>query len=547
MEILILMTAVCSKKDIWLEKLGDCEDKLVNAYLSYVEKYIPLDSRNDESILNTSISMIIGNNYNNHNNSSIGGNHNNNHNHSNTQNSTRILNLINEKMHKKIEELEKEKMNLLKTVNNCEMDKTEEKNKYNKLENKIKEIEFQYKDSLRQIELNKISNNNSIQMKEEMLEESLNINRMKNLVESKYLEIEDLNSEIDLIKKFNIEEVNKLKEKLEKYEEKIAFNRNLSNDNDKLKNKIKELQLFKENQSQYDELVLSLESKSRIIDSLIKEKQGFISQNEKYTKDILQEKDKNRQTEYNMKKIDYDINELKNEKSKLENMLKTKDNQIVNLRSMCDYNIKDSNIHNSGEGNTTINKVQVNLCDLDSSVVGVDVLGALGDIDKTKEEKEKVRLLEKEIINLKTDKAKLSKNYKAEIDEVHMLSDDKEKLTQKIEDFSNEAKRFRADKEKYEFEKEKLDLKNQKHDIELQKRTLLIEKLEIEKKKFEDDSKDDKEKINKYNEQMILIKKEMDKCNKEKKDLQKEISSMTKDFDKKKNGYENQCKFLFLY
>lgn len=500
-EILILMSATSSKKDYFLDKIGECEERLINTYLSYVEKYIPLETRNDcnESLININTSIIRYNN---------------------GENSNKILGVLNEKLNKKIEENEKEKANLLKAINDYENKIREEKNKNSNLEMRISELENKQKDFLREIEMSR-SNDNMNKMQQEMMEESMLISQLRSDLKSKELELEDKNREIIHQKKLQSEEIARLQEKLDNMHEKVISSKDQGSEIEKLRTKVKELQVFRDKQSDFDEIVMSLESKTRMVDNLVQEKQAINSQLEKYSKEILNEKDKVRKKEYELKQVNYDLQEIKKENARLESLLKIKN--------------QSGGLDHSKLEKDKVPQINLNLGDIEQSLFSDE-----------KDTYDKIGILEREILELKADKAKLKQDYKLTMDENLKVSEENESLKARIEEFERELKYLKSEKEKYDIEKEKIDLKNQKFDIEIQKKTLSVEKLEIDKRKLEADVKELKDKINKIQgERQNLIKeyeKNIEKLTKEKSSLSNEISSNNKEIEKIKSQYEGQSK-----
>lgn len=161
-EFIVVLSALSSKKDVYLDRIGECEEKIINLYLTLVEKYIPLETRNDcnESLININTSLI-----------KYG---------SNLDHSARVIGVLNEKLNKKIEENEKEKGNLMKSLNEAEYLYKQEQMRSFSLEKKLKEIENKYKDMQREVEVNNFSEKiNKIHIEKEILEENFQISQKK--------------------------------------------------------------------------------------------------------------------------------------------------------------------------------------------------------------------------------------------------------------------------------------------------------------------------------------------------------------------------------
>jgi hypothetical protein len=308
-ELIILMSALSTKKDYFLDRIGECDERLINTYLTYVEKYVPLEAKNDgnESLLNINSSLIRYNNF---------------------EGTSKILGVVNEKLNKKIEESEKEKNVFLKNINELENLLKEERKKNYNLEQKLVEMDLKFKDFNREIELVKSSNNFNKMQQQELMEESMMISQFKSDLRLKEIELQDKDREISQLNTFHSEEVKKLTERIEQLQEKISSSNDLNGEIDKLRNKVKELQVFKDKCSDYEEMSLNLDSKIRIIDSLIQEKQSLTNQLDKYSKEILNEKEKVRKKDYELKQLNIDLEELKKENLRLESTMKYKESHV---------------------------------------------------------------------------------------------------------------------------------------------------------------------------------------------------------------------------
>lgn len=314
-ELIILMSALSTKKDYFLDRIGECDERLINIYLTYVEKYVPLEAKNDgnESLLNINSSLIRYNNF---------------------EGTSKILGVVNEKLNKKIEESEKEKNLFLKNINELENLLKEEKKKNYNLEQKLVEMDLKFKDFSREIELVKSSNNFNKMQQQELMEESMMISQFKSDLRVKEIELQDKDREILQLNTFHSEEVKKLSEKIEQLQEKISSSNDLNGELDKLRNKVKELQVFKDKCNDYEEMSLNLDSKIRIIDNLIQEKQSLSNQLDKYSKEILNEKEKVRKKDYELKQVNIDLEELKKENLRLESTMKYKESHVSKYKKI---------------------------------------------------------------------------------------------------------------------------------------------------------------------------------------------------------------------
>jgi DNA repair exonuclease SbcCD ATPase subunit len=511
-ELLIFLSTISSKVDYWLDKLGELDEKFVNAYCLIADKYLTPNNKLDESLISS-----YGTNKNNENNNHPTRSH------------------QSDKLLKKVEELEKEKLDLMKNMQDVERENSNYKEKYLLMERNYTDLEFKYKDCSREVELYKNSSKSNFKVQEELLQESIEINGLKAQISQKDMEIEDIRRENALILKAYTDEIQKLKEKLDIYEDKISSYKNLANENDKLKIKIKELSLLKEKQHEFDENVLNLESKQRMIDSLIKEKQGYINQIEKLNKDILAEREKFRQSEFEKKKMEFELNDLKKENYRMEMQLKNKEIQTQNMNAL---NEMKRNSMNSEYNNEKPNNY---LWDLDQSSV-------IYEIDKTKEDR--IKLLEKEIEELRTEKTEIIRKYNNQSEETNKILADKEKISSQFDEINLELKKMINERDKALLEKEKLLLKMQKFELDMQKIEI---NGEIEKKKVEDELRETLDKLRKITNEKLALGKEFDNAKKDynenvEKMLKERQSLMTehqKDLEKLRGQYEKESKIIY--
>jgi hypothetical protein len=188
------------------------------------------------------------------------------------------------------------------------------------LEKSMNEVELKYKDALREVE---IAKQNESKTNEFSFEESLKNNELKAKIILQKNEIDDLKrNHEELILKY-WEENNKLKEKLEVAEDKLLEVNILKNDNEKMKNKIKDYQKLKEKVSDYDNLLMIMNSKTKSIESLQNDKKALMMNLDKLQKELITEKDKFRNIEFEKKKLEIDHEEAKNLITRLENRLDT--------------------------------------------------------------------------------------------------------------------------------------------------------------------------------------------------------------------------------
>jgi chromosome segregation ATPase len=198
------------------------------------------------------------------------------------------------------------------------------------LEKTTNEIELKYKDALRELEMAK---QNETKTNEFSFEESLKNNELNAKIMLQKNEIDDLKrNHKELISKY-LEENYKLKEKLDVTEDKLLEVNILKNDNEKLKNKIKDYQKLKEKVSDYDNLLIIMNSKTKSIESLQNDKKALMTNLDKLQKELITEKDKVRNFEFEKKKLENDYQEARTLITRLENRLDSQLNKKESIVS----------------------------------------------------------------------------------------------------------------------------------------------------------------------------------------------------------------------
>lgn len=205
------------------------------------------------------------------------------------------------------------------------IDFSELSNKYNELEKNHSDLDSRYKDSLREIELIK-SNFALDQMSKN---ESLEIIRLKDIINQKDNEIEDNKKQNEIDLKRLYEEKMTFKENYERLNDKLISMKSLQSEHDKLKLKVKELSQYKDRCSDLENELLKLDSKEKQIEILSTESKNLKDQVERLQKDLKGEKEKFRHLEYEKKKIEYELNDAKKDVSRFERVVQRKDTFVI--------------------------------------------------------------------------------------------------------------------------------------------------------------------------------------------------------------------------
>jgi len=446
-ELLIFLSAISSKVDVFLDKLEVVEDKYIHLYCSISDKY--LVNINDQTIKNN-IDEYRTNRT------------------SNIQKSNSDIKDYN-KLLKNISDLEREN-NSLKEHNNI-------------LEKKYSDLEIKHREALRDVEFLRNSNKKNMQVQEELLKDSMLTTQLKTQLSQKDIEIADIKSDYEFQIKSLEEKISTLNDKLEIYRDRISNLQSLSNENEKLKIKIKELNLLKEKQVEYEDLIINMESKNRMIDSSIKDKQSLFNQLEKINSDLLAEKEKCRRLENDRKRIEADFIETKNELSRIEKQLKISEAQLHNFQ-----NLKRNSLGDNEFGYATF------------SLEDIDQNNFMSEMKKSNEER--IKLLEYQNEELRKEKMELMSRL--ESDEFNVKSNEVAALNSEIDYLNLENKKIINERDKLLIERDKLLIKIQKVELNVHR----AEINDTERKVLEDELKDLKEKLKRAESQNISYEKE---------------------------------------
>jgi chromosome segregation ATPase len=160
--------------------------------------------------------------------------------------------------------------------------------------------------------------------------ESLENEELKNKVDNKDNEILEIKIKYDReIEKQN-NEIYRLKESIDKLNYDLLEYRQMKKEYEDLKIKVKELAKYKELCADYNDLLSTIDARNRQLEAVNTEKRGYITQIERLQKEIIVEKDRYRQLEYEKKKLEYDFNDMRADVSKMEIQIKRKDTCVIN-------------------------------------------------------------------------------------------------------------------------------------------------------------------------------------------------------------------------
>jgi hypothetical protein len=172
-----------------------------------------------------------------------------------------------------------------------------EREKFQRLVNEAEKEKNAYmerlNDAQREIEILNETNKLNLSKIEDLMTEMLKASEHKRLLELKEQEYAEMKKSKDSQIKSLKEDKDKLLENLENTKDRVAQLSIVQSENEKLKNKLKELSILKDKNAENTTLLTTIESKDRIIDALSKENSTLLSKLEKCEEDFSAEKKKN--------------------------------------------------------------------------------------------------------------------------------------------------------------------------------------------------------------------------------------------------------------
>jgi hypothetical protein len=425
--------------------------------------------------------------------------------------------------------IQKEQMNFCKNIEFMEKEISQMKNKNEELSNELMDLGLKYRDIMRENELLKKNANQHNQIEEDAYFDSVLITQLKNDLMKKDQEIEDMRRDDELMSKRQNSELTRLNGIIENLEQKNEELKSVKFDNEKLKLKIKEMNINKDKLVAYDNLENSLEAKNKQIENLIKEKQLLISQTEKLIKENFEIREQLKEVIFQKKKIEFDLADMKKEITHI--------NKRVTRRQTLKNIYKDISL--DGAGASEWNKIQSqfqelfnkNITEKNKEITSLikNDAGNLDEImEETKEECLNLNLalgLEEELDNLRLELQIANKDTKKQLEENKRLNEVISELKTDKENLKIEIKQLQSEIDKLIIEKEKLEIGKQKFDLDLQRHLLQQEKLETDKNKLVDT-------INELRDKVELKEGEKDNLLNEIESLKLSIKMKTRQFDK---------------
>ena len=466
-EILIFISSISSKKDIYLDRVAELDEMICNVFFVVIEKYIFIDTE----AINQSRSIMLD--------KSVFG--------------------LNTSM---ISRYDREKNNLIQGLKEQEKQISNLKNQVENLLKEKKKLENIIKDKENEMEVIKLSNNNTELIQDQLVSSNIIQSELKNKLEEKELEILNLKKEIELKEKRSKDTIFKLNEELDNLKDKLIEFNDIKSNYEKLSKKYRDLKEFGKEKTEM-KIQSSIEDLKKNINLLTKEKEALKNQLEKLSQECIKEKEKNKNIEFEKKKLEFEVADLKNELSSKINMsFLERKNSNANEQSEIGFAIegmldelkevprqsleeKKSFIDNNNNYNNEIINKQME----ENNKLTNEIISLQNKYDKIQREKEKLEIqmqkndLDKQKISLENDRIK---------NDLKRFEEDNKALNEKIKDITNSKQN--------EIEKIKLELKDKVDFIEkiLEEKKEYIkqyEKLqnEIEKNNIENNNNYDNE------------------------------------------------------
>ena len=427
-EILIFITSISSKKEIYLDRVAELDEMICNVFFVTIEKYIFIDTE----AINQSRSIMLD--------KSVFG--------------------LNTSM---VSRYDRERNNLIQGIKEYEKQILILKSKVENLEKEKKNLENTIKDKDNEIEIIKNSNknnNNTELIQDQLVQSNMKQTELKSKLEEKELEISKLKEEMELNNKRSKDIISKLNEQLEDIKEKLTEFNNIKANYEKLNKKYKEIKEFGKEKT--DNKQPNIEELKKQITSLTKEKEAIKNQLDKISQECIKEKEKTKNIEFEKKKLEFEVADLKNELAAKTNMsFLERKNSNANEQSEIGFAIegmldelKENPKINLDDKKSLIieNNEIINKQKEENDKLTNDIIALQNKFDKLQREKEKLEIqmqkndLDKQKISLENDRIK---------NELKRNEEDNKALNEKIKDITS-TKQNEIDKIKLEL-KDKVD------------------------------------------------------------------------------------------
>ena len=444
--IFIVMSSISSKKDTYIDRISETEDRYMDKYLSIIEKYVIVEypSNNEPETVNRNITKRLTLRK------------------STTINSLALENNLafinNNKntnlLKKEISNFENVKANLQSTIEELKLENDELRNNNCILNEKIELITTKQNELIKELEIAKSSQVN----RDDIFNDLLLINSLKTTIAQKELEIEDVKKDYQQNVKHYLDKIAKNKKKREQIAsalgEKTTECLELKTENDKLKAKLKESQTLKEKVTDYESLRVQISVLKNQINDMKIEKSSLETHIGKLSNEISQEREQSRRNVYLKEIADNKVIDLQSEINSLKETIKNREkmnNPLIKKKSTFNFQSQEF---------LKIEQNQQNLYELENEYL-------IDEMQREFEEKQENSL--KEIEELKNKILSLEQ-------EKSILEQDNQTMRERLENLESSILQIRNENEKILFEKEKIEVSMKKFELEYKMQIFSIEK-----------------------------------------------------------------------
>jgi chromosome segregation ATPase len=252
------------------------------------------------------------------------------------------------------------------------------------------------------------------------------------------------------------DEIDRLITKFEEADDKLADLKSVRHENEKLKIKIKEINMIKDKISNYHRLESVIEEKNTQIDKLLKEKAKYLSRIEELMHENNNDRVKQNNTEYEKKKLEIELNELR----KMDSGIDLKRKKTPHVVPLLELN-SNNNLEN-----------------------------ILNNYENQNNYRQTIDELNSEIEHLRDDLSEINHKYLEQININQEISKSKDYHYNELQKLQIVIENEKSVNEKLLIDLEKLSIEKQKVELDIQKYLISIDKLENDKNKLFDEKID---------------------------------------------------------
>ena len=200
-ELLLFLSSISSKKDFYLDKLGEIDDmQICNAFFAVIEKYLVID-KNDDTINQSHLEKSY---------------------------------IFSSQMNKMKEEYEKQIAGLISIIKENESKISQLQSRNDQLEKSVTDYDLRLKDKERELEMIKTTQNQNFKYQEQLFKDSITSSELMNQLNQKEMELNEMRNIFEKERKKYNEDIEAYKDKNEILEEKLKEIKNVQTKYEKL-------------------------------------------------------------------------------------------------------------------------------------------------------------------------------------------------------------------------------------------------------------------------------------------------------------------------